>query len=117
MRWQLTLKDPLNLIPPLLLGSFVGGQGCDRAKVGQTIDRHNQPGRPVVTGASYGYRYLWTINLALREDEALRLERYEQLQNQRGYLVFEDEVDYVVPEPTPYKKLTVVIHETPGVVP
>ncbi len=104
MRWQLTLKDPLNVISPLQLGHFVGA-GYDRARVGQTIDHHNAPGRPVITGSSYGYRYLWTLALGLSETDALRLERFEQLQNDRGYLVLDDEFDYVTPEPTPRKTL------------
>ena len=104
MRWQLTLKDPLNVIIPLELGRSAGS-GYDRSRVGQTVDHHNAPGRPVVTGSSYGYRYLWTLALGLSETDALRLERFELLQNERGYLIFDDEVDYVAPEPTPRKTL------------
>lgn len=103
MRWNLTLKDPLNVISPLLLGSFAE-KPTQRFRVGQSVSRHNASGRPVVVGSSYGYRYFWVISSGLSESNSLRLEGFETLQNTRGYLVLDDEVDYVTPEVLPHRK-------------
>jgi hypothetical protein len=103
-RWQVTLRDPLNTLPPLVLSHYRGEGGYDRARVSQKVDRHNAAGRPVVVGPSYGYRYLWTLGLLLTEDKSLLLERYERVQAERGYLVFDDETDYLTPEPAPHSR-------------
>jgi hypothetical protein len=104
-RWQLTLKDPLNTLPALNLGTFqAGGDGYDRARFSQSVDRVNKSGRPVVVGPSYEYRYVWTLGLAMPEDDALLLERYLGVQKLRGYLVLEDEIQFLTPEPSPHSR-------------
>jgi hypothetical protein len=103
-RWQLTLRDPLGTLAPLDLSVFEGDGGYTRDRYSQKVERHNRAGRPVITGPSYGYRYIWTLGLILSDLDCLRLERFERAQQARGGLIFDDEVTYVCPEPSPHSR-------------
>lgn len=102
-RWDVTLIDPSSTLSPLILGPFQE-DGYDRSRIGQSVDRINAAGKPVIVGASYGDRYLWTLKLLLTEPSALLLELFEELQNTTEYLILQDEVDYLKPKAIGFQK-------------
>lgn len=96
-RFDLTLIDPNSTVPPLIISRFAGDDGYKRDRFGDSVGRRNQAGRPVVEGPAYGHAYTWTLNLLLKEDEALMLQWFEKLQQSLGYVIFQDEIEYVSP--------------------
>ena len=103
-RGQATIEDPLSILPPLVLEWFDDGGSAplQRGKVyKRSPDSFNLLGSAVIKGSAYGSRYVWSCNLMMPEGAFLLLDRYAEIQAERGYILFSDEVEL-----TPLEQIT-----------
>jgi hypothetical protein len=103
MLWKLTLKDPLNLVPPIDLNSFTD-DGYQSVIIFPDIINSNAAGVPIFGGSYANYQLTWLINIAVSVDTALRIKNLFRLQFTRGYLILEDQFQELPPEPFPHSR-------------
>ncbi len=102
-RWELTISDPQNTIPPLVLRTFA--DGYDRSIVQQiSLAEYTQQGNPILQGtATPQMRFTWAINGFFSEDDVLHLMALIEEQQRRfaalgsGHLILADEMEYLPP--------------------
>jgi hypothetical protein len=109
-RWQITIIDPLNVVPPLVLVNIAGGYS--RSIIQQIgLAELTAAGNPILQGtARPGDRYIWEMQAQLLEADKLHLEalideqqdRFSRLQD--GHLLWIDEVEYLPPKPLARQK-------------
>lgn len=105
----LTLKDPLNIYPAIDLNWGAGSDYYKPEKTAWTLSTITTAGSPVIQGPAYKIRHAWRLDLKLPHDDALLLEAYWLSQGRdftprRNYLIFENEIDEVFPEPAPHSR-------------
>jgi hypothetical protein len=109
-RWQLTIIDPQNVVPPLVLTDVA--EGYSRSLIQQIRPAEfTQSGNPIVEGvSSRGDRLTWEIQVPLNQDDTLHLEALIDEQQHRlstlgdGALYFVDEIEYLPPKPVSRQK-------------
>lgn len=102
-RWELTISDPQNTIPPLVLRTFA--TGYDRSVIQQIgLTEFTQQGNPILEGtATPQMRFTWAINGFFAEDDVLHLMALVEEQQRRfaalgdGHLILADEMEYLPP--------------------
>jgi hypothetical protein len=104
MRWEVTLRDPFELLPDLVLRDF-GDSGYTRSMVQQTqAPNFLAAGNPVIFGTLSPARYLWGLAADLSEPAALMFEAIVLEQDRRysaaqdGHWLLIDELEYLPPE-------------------
>lgn len=107
---RLTIRDPLNAIPDLVIESFDDG-GYSRSIVQQIQSpTFTATGVGLLTGTIARYRFTWELAVSLPKLQALHLESFVMLQDRRysarqdGRMILIDEFDEVPPEPSPHSK-------------
>jgi hypothetical protein len=109
-RWQLTIIDPLNVVPPLVLTDVA--EGYSRSIIQQIRPAEfTAAGNPIVEGvSSRGDRFTWEIQVPLSQEDAMHLEALIDEQQHRlstlgdGVLYFADEIEYVPLKPANRQK-------------
>lgn len=95
-RGQAKIEDPLSILPPLVLEWFEDGDSAplQRGKIyKRSPDSVNMLGSAILKGTAYASRYVWSCNLKMPEGAFLLLDRYAEIQAERGYILFSDEVE------------------------
>ena len=105
----LTLKDPLSVYPDIDLNWGAGSDYYKPEKTAWTLSTITNAGSPVLQGPSYKIRHAWRLSLKLPHDDALLLEAYwlcqaRDFSPRRSYLIFENQIDEVYPEPPPHSR-------------
>lgn len=103
-RWQITLRDPLNQIPDVVMEAFAP-DGYSRSPVNtKTFAEFTANGTGLIEGPTGGTRYLFNVTVDLALPDALRLEAMAELQNERldagsatHHLLLIDEVEELPP--------------------
>jgi hypothetical protein len=109
-RWQLTIIDPLNVVPPLVLIDVA--EGYSRSIIQQIRPAEfTAAGNPIVEGvATRGDRFAWEIQVPLSQEKAMHLEALIDEQQHRlstltnGALYFADEIEYLPLKPLARQK-------------
>jgi hypothetical protein len=104
-RWQLTIIDPLNVVPPLVLIDVA--DGYNRSIIQQIkLADFTVAGNPIVEGTGTpGDRYTWEMQVPLSEIDKLHFEALIDEQQHRlsklqdGHLLWVDEIEYLPPKP------------------
>lgn len=101
-RWQVTIRDPLGVLPDLAIANLAGGYS--RNVVQQiSLAEFTRSGNAVLKGTTTPHRYSWQIVARMAELDALHLFALIQRQQERyaaladGHLLLVDEVEYLIP--------------------
>jgi hypothetical protein len=105
----LLLKDPLGIFPEIDLNWGASSDYYKPEKTAWTLSTITTAGAPVLQGPTYNIRHAWRLSLKLPHDDALMVEAYWLAQARdytprREYLIFENQIDEVTPEPAPHRR-------------
>lgn len=105
----ITITDPMNQMPPLILRNIADGYSRGYVQ-SLSLGEQTAAGNLSIKGRYTKAFYTWDLSARIADDEALHLQALCSLQQQRyqvlgdGHLLLQDEVDYLVPE-TPQRSI------------
>jgi hypothetical protein len=99
-RGELTFRDSQGTLPRLVVRKYPeGGQLTKRGTIQKRkYDRKNLLGAAIVNGPAYASTFFWPVTARMIDGDLALLNRYVTLQNNRDYLLMDDEYNDIPTE-------------------